>query len=109
MLIICPTFLGDHSYNKYTELIAKIEEGLLSKESVEINIDYLHNNEIDIFTEEIFIPALFNADKTKEISTKLCSKDKKLLRKCRKILKRNFIQYKPIYMENRLYKLWIEE
>lgn len=95
-MIYSPCYNGKHNIIKYEELKNKILEILLVEKDIELDIDFLYEEELSHYFNHIFFSQYYILENNKNIELKIYSKDKARLRKIRQIVRRLRINYTDI-------------
>ncbi len=97
MKIVSPVYLTGHTYAIYYQ---KSQELKNIKDSICIDIDFLHNNEIEPYIMTIALGAIKNQFEVR-------SRNRKKIEKIRKILKLHGVMYSQIGFGKKFYNITI--
>lgn len=103
MSIISPTYLGEHRYPRYDEM-KKILIDYLNKESITVDLDFLHAKEVDPYVRDIFIP-VFRSIKFGEEYITFQTKSKERMKKLIGIFRSCIEIYSGIEEDDGFYKI----
>lgn len=100
-MVIAPTYLGNHNYAKYDEMKNILSEFLYKEDSITIDIDFLHTNELDVYMKDIAIPVLHDTKDIEEIDFQTKSKER--IKKLIRIFKATMQVFGPVVQQDNFY------
>lgn len=102
MHIYSPSYNGNHNLKQYVKMVLDLEELMLeigTAKEIYVNMDFLHDKEIDHYFNKVFAHVAILLG----IRFVVISKDKKKLRKIKKILKEHMFVLGTIKMRKGKY------
>ena len=108
MNIYSPSYNGNHTLKQYIEMGLDLTDKIIfanQKESLFIDIDFLHDKEIEHYFDTIFYKSLLNHNHNCFVDIYIQSAQKKKIRKIKKILKKYLFDIRVIKMRKGKYNI----